>query len=134
MVGAEKCSQQSRLSPLHLHCHPTYFNNSAESEWSGLVNAMSGLLCTHLNAIGAKSTYKPLYSFKPQGVVLGKVGGIGSAYLVYIRMLNAGNLSSSQMRYAAVPRETVCTENFTPWTKLLPCGISVCISSCMYQC
>ena len=29
------------------------------------------------------------------------------------------------MRYAALPRETVCTENFTPWTKLLPCGTSV---------
>ena len=45
--------------------------SSAELEWSGLVNAMSGLLCAHLNAIGAKSTYQPLYSFKPQGVVLG---------------------------------------------------------------
>ena len=45
---------------------------SAELEWSGLVNAMSGLLCTHLNAIEAKSTHRPLHSFKPQGVVLGK--------------------------------------------------------------
>lgn len=45
---------------------------SAESEWGGLVNAMSGLLCAHLNAIGPKSTFQPLHSFKPQGVVLGK--------------------------------------------------------------
>ena len=36
-----------------------------------------------------------------------------------------GNLSSSLLRYAALPRETVCTENFTPWTKLHPCGASV---------
>lgn len=45
---------------------------SAEFEWGGLVSAMSGLLCAHLNAIGPKSTYNPLYSFKPQGVVLGE--------------------------------------------------------------
>ena len=45
---------------------------SAGLEWSGLVNAMSGLLCAHLNAVGSKSTYQPLYSFKPQGAVLGK--------------------------------------------------------------
>ena len=42
-----------------------------------------------------------------------------------VLLFGVGNLSSAQMRYAAVPRETVCTENFTPWTKLLPCGISV---------
>ena len=41
-----------------------------------------------------------------------------------------GNLSSSSLRYAALPRETVCTENFTPWTKLLPCGSAV--SLCIY--
>lgn len=83
---------------------------NAESEWSGLVNAMSGLLCAHLNAIGPKSSFQPLHSFKPQGVLL-------------------GNVSSSQMRYAALPRETVCTENFTPWTKLLPCGASAGLGS-----
>ena len=37
----------------------------------------------------------------------------------------SGNASSSRLRYAALPRETVCTENFTPWTKLLPCGSAV---------
>ena len=45
---------------------------SAELEWGGVVNAMSGLICAHLNAIGLKSTYNPQYSFKPQGVVVGK--------------------------------------------------------------
>ena len=43
-----------------------------------------------------------------------------------------GNLSSSLLRYAALPRETVCTENFTPWTKLHPCGASVCPSLCAF--
>ena len=35
--------------------------------------------------------------------------------------LLAGNLSEDHLHYAALPRETVCTENFTPWKKLLPC-------------
>ena len=40
-------------------------------EWPGLVNAMSGLVCAHLNAIGPPSTYQPHYSFRPQGAVIG---------------------------------------------------------------
>lgn len=28
---------------------------------------------------------------------------------------------SSRLRYGALPREVVCTENLTPWHKLLPC-------------
>lgn len=45
-----------------------------------------------------------------------------------------GNLSSALLRYAALPRETVCTENFTPWTKLHPCGASVglCYTFCVF--
>ena len=39
--------------------------------------------------------------------------------------LLAGNLSEDHLRYAALPRETVCTENFTPWKKLLPCDNQV---------
>ncbi len=29
------------------------------------------------------------------------------------------------LRYATLPREIVCTENLTPWKKLLPCGSKV---------
>ncbi|KAJ0182629.1 hypothetical protein K1T71_001998 [Dendrolimus kikuchii] len=42
---------------------------------------------------------------------------------------------SSQMRYASLPREIVCTENLTPWKKLLPCesscGFSALLNSRM---
>ena len=37
-------------------------------------------------------------------------------------VLLSGNLSVSHLRYTALPREPVCTENLTPWAKLLPCG------------
>ena len=47
------------------------FTCSVESSWPGVVNAMSGMLCAHLNAIGSSSTYNPLHSFKPQGAVIG---------------------------------------------------------------
>ena len=44
---------------------------SAEVEWPGLVNAMSGLVCAHLNDIGPPSTFQPHYSFQPQGAIIG---------------------------------------------------------------
>ena len=40
---------------------------------------------------------------------------------LHLHYLLAGNLSED----AALPRETVCTENFTPWKKLLPCDNQV---------
>lgn len=49
---------------------------SADAEWLGLVNAMSGLLCTHLSSIDPTSTYQPLYSFKPQGAIIGTQQGL----------------------------------------------------------
>ncbi|XP_073467196.1 GPI transamidase component PIG-T-like, partial [Aquarana catesbeiana] len=33
------------------------------------------------------------------------------------------------LRYATLPREIVCTENLTPWKKLLPCGSKVGLAS-----
>uniref|UniRef100_UPI003AAD7B02 GPI transamidase component PIG-T isoform X4 n=1 Tax=Centroberyx gerrardi TaxID=166262 RepID=UPI003AAD7B02 len=33
-----------------------------------------------------------------------------------------GNKDHHFLRYATLPREIVCTENLTPWKKLLPCG------------
>jgi len=35
--------------------------------------------------------------------------------------LNLGGTNASHLRYANLPREIVCTENLTPWKKLLPC-------------
>eukprot|EP00731_Ephydatia_muelleri_P022483 Em0015g66a len=83
---------------------------NAGHQWKGLVNAMSGLLCASLNFIESTATYQPLHSFKPWGAIV-------------------GNVSSSRLRYASLPREAVCTENFTPWTKLLPCGTKAGLGS-----
>lgn len=45
----------------------------------------------------------PLYSFRPAGVV------------------ENDTIDSSLLRYGTLPQEIVCTENLTPWKKLLPC-------------
>lgn len=76
-----------------------------DQTWRDLVNALSGLICASLNFIDSTNTVSPELSYRPQGVA-------DDWY--------AGN--SSYMRYAALPRENVCTENLTPWKKLLPCN------------
>jgi len=48
------------------------FMCSVESDWAGLVNGMSGLVCAHLNAITTKSSYHPAHSFRPQGTIVGE--------------------------------------------------------------
>ena len=72
--------------------------------WQDLVNALSGLICASLNFIDSTNTVSPELSYRPQGL----------AEEWY-------SSNSSFMRYATLPRENVCTENLTPWKKLLPC-------------
>ncbi|XP_075527218.1 phosphatidylinositol glycan anchor biosynthesis class T isoform X2 [Dermacentor variabilis] len=75
---------------------------SVSSAWKNLTNALSGQLCASLNFVDDTVTVSPKRSFQPQG---------------WVRSAN-----SSLLRYAALPRESVCTENLTPWKKLLPCS------------
>ncbi|KAK8787914.1 phosphatidylinositol glycan anchor biosynthesis class T [Amblyomma americanum] len=75
---------------------------SVSSAWKNLTNALSGQLCASLNFVDDTVTVSPKRSFRPQG---------------WVRSAN-----SSLLRYAALPRESVCTENLTPWKKLLPCS------------
>ncbi|GLH16315.1 Uncharacterized protein GBIM_20616 [Gryllus bimaculatus] len=84
----------------------TWFRNDTKDVdyvWRKLTGALSGLLCASLNFIGTPNSLSPEYSFRPTGVV------------------KNSNLNSSFVRYATLPREIVCTENLTPWKKLLPC-------------
>ena len=76
--------------------------------WAELVNALSGLFCTSLNFMDSKATVIPRWSFRPMG--------LASEYYSF---------DSRFMRYSALPKEIVCTENLTPWEKLLPCESQV---------
>nr|XP_020471354.1 GPI transamidase component PIG-T [Monopterus albus] len=70
--------------------------------WKELTNVLSGIFCASLNFIDSTNTVQPSASFKPLGI---------------------SNVTDHRfLRYATLPREIVCTENLTPWKKLLPCG------------
>lgn len=84
--------------------HPELNMTAVDENWKGVVHALSGQFCSSLNFITKEFTAKPTLLFKPQG------------------LWNNKHANADHLRYALLPRETVCTENLTPWKKLLPCN------------
>ncbi|KAL4971100.1 GPI-anchor transamidase subunit GPI16 [Aspergillus stella-maris] len=70
------------------------------SKWITLTQSLSGLFCASLNFIDSTRTTRPVASFEP-----------------------AGDLPSANLHllHGTLPGEVVCTENLTPFLKLLPC-------------
>ncbi|KAF2734426.1 GPI transamidase component GPI16 precursor [Polyplosphaeria fusca] len=81
----------------------------AFSRWLTLTNTLSGLFCASLNFIDATKTIRPVMSFQPEG--------------------DHPNLSQLHLLHGTLPHEVVCTENLTPFLKLLPCKGKAGISS-----
>ena len=75
------------------------------SEWDLAVNSLAGLFCASLNFMSTSFSGSPARVLKP-------LSGHHS------------RLKSSSVKYANLPAEIVCTENLTPWKKLLPCEVS----------
>ncbi|UNI18045.1 Subunit of the glycosylphosphatidylinositol transamidase complex-like protein [Purpureocillium takamizusanense] len=75
----------------------------AAENWLTLTNALSGLFCASLNFIDETRTIRPVVSFQPDG-------DHDNATLANLRLL-----------HGVLPHEVVCTENLTPFLKLLPC-------------
>lgn len=75
----------------------TWMRNGTDENWNGLTNVLAGLFCGSLNYMSNTAATSIFSSFRPQSAVSGK------------------------LRYAKLPKESVCTENLTPWAKLLPC-------------
>ncbi|XP_003701538.1 phosphatidylinositol glycan anchor biosynthesis class T [Megachile rotundata] len=73
-----------------------------DDEWKGLTNALAGLFCASLNFVNPSNSMSPEFTFRPTGI-------------------GEHNANSSHLRYSSLPREIVCTENLTPFKKLLPC-------------
>jgi phosphatidylinositol glycan class T len=78
-------------------------DEEADEKWLTLTNALSGLFCASLNFIDETRTIRPVMSFQPDG--------------------DHSNSSLANMRllHGVLPHEVVCTENLTPFLKLLPC-------------
>nr|OQO23532.1 hypothetical protein B0A51_09796 [Rachicladosporium sp. CCFEE 5018] len=74
----------------------------AKERWSELVNSLSGLFCASLNFIDSTKTVRPVRTFEPEGHHGDAKGGL-------------------QLLHGMLPHEVVCTENLTPFLKLLPC-------------
>ncbi|ANB13348.1 Gpi16p [Sugiyamaella lignohabitans] len=85
--------------------------SAAKANWRKLVYTLSGLFCASLNFIDDATTTFPVKSFQPFGVVNDQDG------------------SKFYLMRGALPREPVCTENLTPFIKLLPCKGKAGISS-----
>ncbi|CAN8269566.1 unnamed protein product [Cochlearia groenlandica] len=65
-----------------------------DTSWKNLTHALSGLFCASINYLESSTSYAaPTWGF---------------------------GLDSAKLRYGSLPREAVCTENLTPWLKLLP--------------
>lgn len=83
----------------------------AYSRWITLTNALAGLFCASLNFVDSTRTISPTLSFRPAG------------------HHPHGIVENLHLFHGALPREPVCTENLTPFLKLLPCKGRAGISS-----
>ena len=77
---------------------------SVDDRWRGLRNALSGLFCASIGQLDELRTTSPARAFRPEGDLPGD-----------------GQNTSYSLRHASLPAESVCTENLTPFLKLLPC-------------
>lgn len=78
-------------------------------DWNGLTHALAGQFCSSLNFLGnGASIASPLLTWE-----FGSFPTNNSPLTV--------NQSGLSFKYGTLSREAVCTENLTPWIKLLPC-------------
>lgn len=80
-------------------------------KWKEVTNYLSGKFCASIGNIDSKTSTHPKFLMRPK--------------------FNGKNLTHNY--YASLPYESVCTENLTPWKKLLPCfsksGLSSLLNS-----
>ncbi|KAG8738458.1 Subunit of the glycosylphosphatidylinositol transamidase complex-like protein [Ceratobasidium sp. 414] len=80
-----------------------------DKRWHTLTNALAGLFCASLGSMDARRTTVPKIAFRPGGDLPGDY--------------------PHSLRYSSLPSESVCTENLTPFVKLLPCKAHTGIAS-----
>lgn len=75
---------------------------------------LSGLFCASLNFIDETLTTEPRLSFRHELITPSQQN-----------IQQQDDTTTTVLRYGALPHENVCTENLTPWIKLLPCKSKV---------
>lgn len=103
----EKWGYPIRSSPPGGELWAVFKGNVSEvsANWKKLTNILSGQFCASLNFIDDTNTAIPKFSFRPEGALPSDF-----------------QYNSSFVRYSSLPPEIICTENLTPFRKLLPCG------------
>ncbi|SJX62963.1 related to GPI-anchor transamidase complex subunit Gpi16 [Sporisorium reilianum f. sp. reilianum] len=100
VAGRVKVGEESVGSGAELWARFDQPQDATSESWKGLTSALAGLFCTSLDALDERHTVQPQHAYSfPQG----------------------GKASSSHTLHALLPTEGVCTENLTPFLKLLPC-------------
>ncbi|KAF9585323.1 hypothetical protein BGW38_002888 [Lunasporangiospora selenospora] len=94
------------------------------ANWKGLTNSLAGLFCASLNFIDDTITIEPKLSFRHEGLY-----NVHSATPPTSQKNSTSGSASQKLRYGSLPHENVCTENLTPWIKLLPCKSKAGIAS-----
>ncbi|GLI76373.1 subunit of the glycosylphosphatidylinositol transamidase complex-like protein [Penicillium ochrochloron] len=84
-------------------------DEEAFAKWITLTQSLSGLFCASLNFVDSTRTTRPVVSFDPTG--------------------DHSNVDGLHLLHGTLPGEVVCTENLTPFLKLLPCKGKAGISS-----
>ncbi|KAI0775576.1 Gpi16 subunit GPI transamidase component [Trametes elegans] len=75
---------------------------SVDERWQGVRHSLAGLFCASLGHLDEQRTTSPALTFQPEGFL-------------------PNFTHPHQLRHATLPSEHVCTENLTPFLKLLPC-------------
>ncbi|KAI1932623.1 Subunit of the glycosylphosphatidylinositol transamidase complex-like protein [Ophidiomyces ophidiicola] len=84
--------------------------NLAFAKWLTLTQSLSGLFCASLNFVDSTRTTKPHLTFQPRGT-------------------HSTPKQRLHLLHGTLPGEVICTENLTPFLKLLPCKGKAGISS-----
>ncbi|KAJ5959412.1 uncharacterized protein N7479_006562 [Penicillium vulpinum] len=84
-------------------------DEEAFAKWITLTQSLSGLFCASLNFVDSTRTTRPVVSFEPAG--------------------DHSAVDQLHLLHGTLPGEVVCTENLTPFLKLLPCKGKAGISS-----
>jgi len=82
--------------------------DNVDTRWRRLTNSLSGQFCASLNFLDSALTSRPEWSLGPMGTQPPQTTN--------------GTWSKRNLRYGTLAGENVCTENLTPWKKLLPCA------------
>ncbi|GIX82390.1 GPI transamidase component PIG-T [Caerostris darwini] len=108
----DKWGYPVRSAPPGAELWALFKGNASEinSNWKKLTHVLSGQFCASLNFIEDSNTAIPKLSFRPEGAV-------------------PSDYNASFVRYSSLPPEIVCTENLTPFRKLLPCGAQAGLST-----